>query len=204
MSPVISDPPERVYLPAHRVPPDAGEVELELRRLEDGQPALPAFSSLSRLVSGCGGAQPWVLVPTEQLTAVREATGADLLLLVARRAPSLTSVGEQQKLPAVGWALTAEPTRRDIADGKPADQAITSAVVSTGAGAGATAALLAMAPAAIAGGPVTLAAVGVGIAVSMGVGWFVDNHYDDMKDAVGDAAGASRTGSADERRSRLR
>lgn len=100
-------------------------------------------------------------------------------------------VGVLKRVPGVGWGLTAVGVGLDVKAGKPADQAIASGVASQVAGTAAalaTPALLALAPAAIAGGPVTLAAVGVGIAVSMGVGYLVDNHYDEIKDVVGDAA----------------
>lgn len=94
------------------------------------------------------------------------------------------------KVPYAGLGLTAWQTASDIRHGKPADQAIGSAVVSTGVGAGVTGAMLAYAPLAVAGGPFTLAAVGVGAVATYGVGYVVDRHWDDIKDATRDATDA--------------
>ncbi|MCA1676058.1 MAG: hypothetical protein LC799_29085, partial [Actinobacteria bacterium] len=46
------------------------------------------------------------------------------------------------------------------------------------------------APLALAGGPFTVAAVGIGAVAACGVGYVVDNHWDDIKDSGGDAAEA--------------
>lgn len=113
---------------------------------------------------------------------------ANFLLDTDPAAPRSTATGVARgALRSAGWVGAGAQAWMDIADGKPPDQAIISAGASTIAGGVVTSALLAAAPAAIAGGPVTLAAVGVGIVVSMGVGYVVDNHYDEMKDFVGDA-----------------
>jgi hypothetical protein len=105
------------------------------------------------------------------------------------------------KVPYAGVLFTAGQTVWDIRHGKPADRAIGSAVIATGVGAGVTEGMLALAPVALAGGPFTLAAFGVGVAAAWGVGYIVENHWDDIKDfgedtvgAVGDAvATAGRT-----------
>lgn len=94
------------------------------------------------------------------------------------------------KIPYVGAGVTVAQTAVDIHGGKPADQAIASAAISTGVGAGVTGTMLALAPLAIAGGPFTLAAVGVGAVAAWGAGYVVDHHWDDMKDFAGDAGGA--------------
>lgn len=94
------------------------------------------------------------------------------------------------KVPYAGLGVTAWQTTSDIRSGKPADQAIGSAVTSTGVGAGVTGAVLAYAPLAVAGGPFTLAAVGIGAVTAYGVGYMVDHHWDDIADASGDTVEA--------------
>jgi hypothetical protein len=54
-----------VYLPAKRYRPGDTTAQFELRYLDDGRPALLAYSSLDLLVAGCGDAQPWVAVRLE-------------------------------------------------------------------------------------------------------------------------------------------
>lgn len=95
------------------------------------------------------------------------------------------------KVPYAGWLITGAQAAWDIRQGKPADQAVGSAVISPGVGAGVTYGMLAAAePLALAGGPVTLVAVGVGVVAAVGVGYVMDHHWDDIKDAGGDAAEA--------------
>lgn len=72
--------PPLVYLPAHQVP-NGGEAEIELRRLVDGRLAAVAFTTLERLVQGCGAAQPWVLLPTAVLEQYRERWGIEAVTL---------------------------------------------------------------------------------------------------------------------------
>lgn len=70
-------------------------------------------------------------------------------------------------------------------------------MISTGVGAGVTYGLLtAAAPLALAGGPFTLAAVGVGVVAAWGIGYVVDHHWDDIKDATGDTVEAVGDGVA--------
>lgn len=62
--------PEIVFVPARPLP--VGEdtrAALELRELADGTKALPAFTTLAKLVAALGDAQPWVAMP---LSAVQE------------------------------------------------------------------------------------------------------------------------------------
>jgi hypothetical protein len=94
------------------------------------------------------------------------------------------------KVPYAGVLVTLGQAVWDINQGKPVDQAVGSALISTGVGAGVTYGLLAAAPLALAGGPFTLAAVGVGAAAAWGVGYVVDHHWDDIKDFGGDTAEA--------------
>jgi hypothetical protein len=75
--------PPVVYLPTRSADPDSpeGEAFPELRRLEDGRLALPAYSALDRLVDGCGEAQPWVLVPVDAVEVVCTSSDCDVVLL---------------------------------------------------------------------------------------------------------------------------
>lgn len=83
-----------LHLPARRPDPDAPEVELELRRLENGQLALLAFSDLDRLVAGCGPAQPWVGVPADRIDEVQQQASADVVLLDVPLPDALRHGGE--------------------------------------------------------------------------------------------------------------
>ncbi|MGH4014229.1 MAG: hypothetical protein ACRDSL_09935 [Pseudonocardiaceae bacterium] len=95
------------------------------------------------------------------------------------------------KVPYAGWVVTGAQAAWDIRHGKPADQAIIPGVVATGVGAGVTSGLLGGAAAlSLAGGPVTLVAVGVGVATAVGVGYVMEHHWDDIKDAGGDTVEA--------------
>ncbi len=57
--------PPVLYVPARHGGVD--EVELELSTLADGRVAALAYTSLDRLVTACGSAQPWALVPALEL-----------------------------------------------------------------------------------------------------------------------------------------
>ncbi|HEX5121372.1 MAG TPA: SAV_915 family protein [Pseudonocardiaceae bacterium] len=71
-----------MFVPAHPVTRHgAREVGLELRRSPDGRPAVPAFSTLSKLVSALGTAQPWVLMPLRAARAPIRPAGADEVIL---------------------------------------------------------------------------------------------------------------------------
>lgn len=82
----------------------------------------------------------------------------------------------------VGIAATANSVRQDIEKGVPADKAVTKGTASTAASAGVGAGMTALAAAGYIGG---VAATGgtllIGTAVAAGVGWAVDNYYDDVK-----------------------
>lgn len=73
--------PPVVYVPTQRVRPGDTETTLELRRLQDGQLALMAYTSLDRLVDACGEFQPWALVPAPQVEQIRAAAGFDVVAL---------------------------------------------------------------------------------------------------------------------------
>lgn len=139
------------------------------------------------------------------LGGLDRATSGRYLLDVITRSPaheihgtSLFTRGARVlgKVPYLGVGVTLAQAGAEIHQGKPADQAFGSALISTGVGAGVTYGLLAAAPLALAGGPFTLAAVGVGAAAAWGVGYVVDHHWDDIKDATGDTVEAVGDGVA--------
>ena len=85
----------------------------------------------------------------------------------------------------VGIAATAESVREDIHKGVPADKAVTKGTASTAASAGVGAGMTALAGAGYIGGVVaTGGTLLVGTAVAAGVGWAVDNYYDDVKNWI--------------------
>lgn len=92
--------PPVVYVPTQRVRPDDTETTLELRKLDDGQLALMAYTSLDRLVDACGEFQPWALVPTPQVEQIRAMSGFDVvaldvaLPLELRHGPEALDTGE--------------------------------------------------------------------------------------------------------------
>lgn len=75
--------PEIVVVPAH---PDVrpghdGNVIFEVRRASDGELALPAFSSVGRLVAVLGDEQPWVAMPLQNARTIMGAAGVDRVVL---------------------------------------------------------------------------------------------------------------------------
>ena len=85
MQPGGNQPCDVLYVPVAGRPGAAAH--LELRRLPDGRLALPAYTSLEQLVSGCGPHQPWGAVDDDGLREVRRATGCDVVLLDAKLPP---------------------------------------------------------------------------------------------------------------------
>ncbi len=72
--------PPVLYLPCRPTIP--GEPpQVELRNLEDGRLALLAYTALDRLAHCCGDHQPWTLVETIGLSALREQAAYDVVLL---------------------------------------------------------------------------------------------------------------------------
>ncbi|MGH3907700.1 MAG: SAV_915 family protein [Pseudonocardiaceae bacterium] len=78
--------PPMVYVPAQRVARD-GEAQLELRRLVDGRLVAVTYTTLERLVQGCGERQPWVLLPTPVLERYRDELGIEAVVLDAELLP---------------------------------------------------------------------------------------------------------------------
>ncbi|MGI8309661.1 SAV_915 family protein [Saccharopolyspora hattusasensis] len=79
--------PATVYLPTERVNKGDKDVTLELRDTADGDRALLAFTSVKRLVDGCGDGQPWVAVQGEQVADIKSRSGADVVLWDAALPP---------------------------------------------------------------------------------------------------------------------
>lgn len=80
---LVSGSPEIVVVPAH---PDVrpghdGTVIFEVRRLADGDLALPVFSAVSRLVATLGQNQPWVAIPLRNVQAIMGAAGVEQVVL---------------------------------------------------------------------------------------------------------------------------
>lgn len=73
--------PPVVYVPCSPLSPGDQELSVDLRPTRDGRLALLVYSALDRLVTCCGGQQPWVLMPTADLEKIREATNFELILL---------------------------------------------------------------------------------------------------------------------------
>jgi hypothetical protein len=80
--------PDVVYVPAHPVVWEGRrDVELEVRQLADGRPALPVFTNLERLVASLGEAQPWVTLPLQAARALMAAAGVTDVVIDAPVAP---------------------------------------------------------------------------------------------------------------------
>lgn len=68
-----------VFLPSRPAPPEATEFAVELRELTDGRLAVFAYTTLDRLVEGCGPDQPWVAVDSGRVAEVQREACADLV-----------------------------------------------------------------------------------------------------------------------------
>ncbi|MBO1753160.1 hypothetical protein J4G33_15220 [Actinotalea sp. BY-33] len=73
--------PPVLYLPSDGTTTASGEAQVVLRTTRDGRTALLAYTALDRLVTCCGPAQPWLLVPTEQLSAINSTQPYDVVYL---------------------------------------------------------------------------------------------------------------------------
>ncbi len=80
-------PDDVVFVASQRFRRGDPEATLELRHTEDGRLAVLAFSSLERLVEGCGEAQPWIAFPHEHLDELVRVSGADVVLWDVALAP---------------------------------------------------------------------------------------------------------------------
>jgi hypothetical protein len=57
------------------------DVIFEVRQLSDGGRALPAFTTVERLVSTLGREQPWVALPLRNIQAIMGSAGVDRVVL---------------------------------------------------------------------------------------------------------------------------
>ncbi|MGW0890461.1 SAV_915 family protein [Saccharopolyspora sp. NPDC002578] len=73
--PVRSNVP--VFVPTGSEPDEDGHAEIQLRRTDEDELALPVFTSVEMLVTCCGEDQPWVAFSAESLPDLLAATGAD-------------------------------------------------------------------------------------------------------------------------------
>lgn len=67
------------YVPCSPVESGAEQVQLEMREREDGSTALLAYTSLERLVAGCGKEQPWVAVHSGEIEDIQQQANFDLV-----------------------------------------------------------------------------------------------------------------------------
>jgi hypothetical protein len=75
--------PPMLYVPVADYGSGSDELSIDFRRMVDGRTALIAYTALDRLIDGCGPAQPWVLLPTAQLSAIDERRPYDVIVLDA-------------------------------------------------------------------------------------------------------------------------
>lgn len=66
-----------VFIPAASEPDEYGHAEIQLRRTDEGELALPVFTSVENLVTCCGEDQAWVAFSPLSLSDLLAATGAD-------------------------------------------------------------------------------------------------------------------------------
>lgn len=69
-----------VFVAAKFSDPESKQVTVELRRTTEGELALVTYSTLERLVQGCGERQHWIGVPAEALAVLAEQAGAEIVL----------------------------------------------------------------------------------------------------------------------------
>jgi hypothetical protein len=69
------------FVPTRQILGQDEQIRPELRRTADGRLALPAYTSLDRLLACCGDHQSWVLVPTDWFERIREECGVEVIAL---------------------------------------------------------------------------------------------------------------------------
>lgn len=87
------------FVPTRQILGHGEQIRPELRRTADGQLALPAYTSLDRLLAGCGEGQSWVLVPTDWFERMRAECGFDVIALNV----ALPAHWRQQKADEASW-----------------------------------------------------------------------------------------------------
>jgi hypothetical protein len=75
--------PEIVVAPARpdTRPGHDGDTVFEVRRMSDGDLALPVFSTVGRLVRALGNQQPWVALPLRNLQRIMGTAGVNRVVL---------------------------------------------------------------------------------------------------------------------------
>ncbi len=73
--------PTWAFVPTRPILGPHEQVHPELRRTDDGRLALLAYTSLERLVEGCGADQPWVRVPVEEFERIHAECRFDTIAL---------------------------------------------------------------------------------------------------------------------------
>ncbi|GAA4854611.1 SAV_915 family protein [Saccharopolyspora rosea] len=95
-----ADWPAEVYVPCEpitSVDPQQPhqQVRVELRRTTDGALALLTYTSLERLVEGCGQQQAWISVPGNAVRKLAEDTEAEVILQDVPLPESELQTGEE-------------------------------------------------------------------------------------------------------------
>ncbi|WP_092531534.1 SAV_915 family protein [Amycolatopsis arida] len=85
--------PTVLYTPT-AAPLRGAEAALVLRELADGRRAMLVFTSLDRLVDGCGDEQPWLALRAEAIEEFRYLAQADTVLWDALIDPADRQYGE--------------------------------------------------------------------------------------------------------------
>jgi hypothetical protein len=84
MTPDQAPAPELVFVPARpQVSGDSRNVVYETRTLADGTVALPAFSTVTKLVAALGQYQPWMCLPLRTVEADMARAGVHHVVLDA-------------------------------------------------------------------------------------------------------------------------
>lgn len=66
-----------LYIPTREL--SVGSYGPEIRKLPDGRNALVAYTALDRLAERCGHAQSWILILTEELSAIKQEARFDVV-----------------------------------------------------------------------------------------------------------------------------
>lgn len=76
-NPIGTVVPPVLYLPVRELP--EGGIAAEVHQITDGRRAVLVFTALDRLLSVCGGEQPWKLIETVALDAIQETQPFDIV-----------------------------------------------------------------------------------------------------------------------------
>ncbi|MBQ6643973.1 MAG: hypothetical protein IJH84_23470 [Saccharopolyspora sp.] len=77
---VLGDEGAELFIPCARAAPHDQQVQLELRHTTENALALVTYTSLERLVEGCGDQQPWISVPSAEVQQLAEQVAAQVIL----------------------------------------------------------------------------------------------------------------------------